>query len=209
MVKFNKDVHYKFLLWVDIMDVMDERQAQNVRRAKLDDGYAKNTDLISRDIQVEDHTCWHVEIGGIFEHNVSPDPFNSKPNYAIKIQFASKDTHITIPVRFDSSTKYDNGVIQSYPRMGILPRFVMWLKGQEQDLIRLHMDKRWCQTEYEDNRKVISVLSNLADRLLSIFFVKDKTDSNTKYDAEESIIRMLTFLIDRQHILCIDNYNDR
>ena len=31
MVKFNQDVHYKFLLW---MDIMDERQAQIARRSK-------------------------------------------------------------------------------------------------------------------------------------------------------------------------------
>ena len=145
MVKFHKE--YEFLLWVDIMD---DIQARTVIPTKQEDGYIQNADLISKEIQVQDHTYWRIEIGGLLKYTYH---LTTKAKFTICVQFASKDNFITIPVLFDKNSEYHFGIIQCSPKLS--KSLFTWRRRVRPERLQLHMAKDWCEVEFIQWRKVM------------------------------------------------------
>ena len=136
-IQFDPNVKNQCMLWIDILE---ECRGQSAERFTLCDGYTSIPELTSKPIWVQDYTSWKITLGGLFTYNVP----QSNRSYNIFIQFALKDNHITIPVRFDSEN--DIGVIECTHETDseITPTTTL----------RLNVTKHQCETIYHEQMKV-------------------------------------------------------
>ena len=99
MLKFEDEDEIK--LWVDCIPL---DKVTSVRDKQLRNGFVEIPDALSKDLQINDHDCWNITVGGLFS---LPDQFCDIV-YQVHVQFIGDDNHSIVPIHiaFESGIKY-------------------------------------------------------------------------------------------------------
>ena len=92
-------------LWIDCIPL---DKVGNVKEKRMREGFVEIPDQLSKDLQINDHDCWIITLGGLFS---LPQLFRHLV-YQVHVQFIGEDNHSLVPIHLEFETDNIYGIAE-------------------------------------------------------------------------------------------------